>query len=127
MNWYLKVMRNYANFDGRARRKEYWVFSILTGVFSIIALIIDNLLGLEGFGDGFGPLYSIYWLTMLVPSLAVLVRRLHDTGRSGWHLLVAFIPLIGSIWLLVLTLMDSDSYDNQYGPNPKEAEFSILR
>lgn len=127
MNWYLTAMRNYANFDGRARRKEYWVFVILNFVFSLIALIFDGVLGLEKFSPDFSPLYSLYWAATLVPTLSVTVRRLHDTGRSGWYLLIGFIPLIGSLWLLVLTVMDGDRFTNQYGPDPKEAELSILR
>lgn len=128
MNWYLKAMQNYANFDGRARRKEYWIFVLLNFAISIIAMVLDNVLGLETLTNGFSPLYSLYWLTTLVPTLAVTVRRLHDTGRSGWYFFVAFIPLIGGLWLLVMTVMDGDSYDNQYGANPKAAEqFSILQ
>ena len=127
MNWYLTAMRNYANFDGRARRKEYWIFVILNTVFAVLALILDNVLGLAALTNGFSPLYSLYWLATLVPALAVTVRRLHDTGRSGWYFLVAFIPLIGGIWLLILTVMDGDRYTNEYGPDPKEAELSIFR
>jgi uncharacterized membrane protein YhaH (DUF805 family) len=127
MNWYLTAMRNYANFDGRARRKEYWYFILFNTIFAILAVILDNVLGLPNVTEGFSPLYSIYWLATLVPGLAVTVRRLHDTGRSGWYFLVALIPLIGGIWLLVMTIMDGDRYTNQYGPDPKEAELSIFR
>jgi len=127
MNWYLTAMRNYANFDGRARRKEYWIFVILNTVFSLIALIFDNVLGLEKVTNGFSPLYSLFWAATLVPTLSVTVRRLHDTGRSGWYFLVGFIPLIGSIWLLILTVMDGDRFTNQYGADPKEDEMTIFR
>jgi uncharacterized membrane protein YhaH (DUF805 family) len=127
MNWYLTAMRNYANFDGRARRKEYWYFILFNALFAILALILDNVLGLPNVAEGFSPLYSIYWLATLVPGLAVTVRRLHDTGRSGWYFLVALIPLIGGIWLLVMTVMDGDRYTNRYGTDPKEAELSIFR
>jgi uncharacterized membrane protein YhaH (DUF805 family) len=127
MNWYLTAMRNYANFDGRARRKEYWYFILFNALFAILALILDNVLGLPNVAEGFSPLYSIYWLATLVPGLAVTVRRLHDTGRSGWYFLVALIPLIGGIWLLVMTVMDGDRYINRYGTDPKVAELSIFR
>lgn len=126
MNWYLSVMRNYANFDGRARRREYWIFVLLNTVFMLVAMILDNVLGLTKITSGFSPLYSLYFLATLVPSLAVTVRRLHDTGKSGWYLLVAFIPFIGSIWLFVLTILDSDPYENEYGQSPK-AELTIFR
>ena len=127
MNWYLKVIRNYANFNGRARRKEYWIFALLNFVFSIIAMLLDGALGLEKFSPDVSPLYSLFWAATLVPTLAVTVRRLHDTGRSGWYFFVALIPIIGGLWLFVMTVMDGDPYDNAYGPNPKEAEYSILR
>lgn len=127
MNWYLAAMRNYANFDGRARRREYWFFALFNTIFAVVAMILDNVLGLTKATSGFSPLYAFYFLATLVPSLAVLVRRLHDTGKSGWYVLVAFIPFIGGIWLFILSILDSDPYENGYGPSPKDAEMSILR
>ena len=121
MNWYLKVMKQYVDFNGRARRKEYWMFVLFNIIFFIVAMILDNLLGL-GFENGGGPgiLFVVYWLAVFLPSLAVQIRRLHDIGKSGWWILINFIPLIGVIWLLVLYCTDSTSGSNEYGPNPKE-------
>lgn len=120
MNWYLKVLKQYADFIGRARRKEYWMFVLFNMIFSVIAMILDNILGIAMEGIGYGPLYGIYLLAIILPSLAVAVRRLHDIGKSGWMILISLIPLIGGIWLLVLLVTDSNPGDNQYGPNPKE-------
>jgi len=83
-------------------------------------MILDNVLGIAMAEIGYGPLYGLYALAMLIPGLAVSVRRLHDVGKSGWMLLIALIPLIGAIWLLVLMLTDSNPGENQYGSNPKE-------
>jgi uncharacterized membrane protein YhaH (DUF805 family) len=118
MSWYIEVLKKYATFSGRARRKEYWMFVLFNIIFSIVATVIDNLLGTTQ-ESGYGILSSIYSLAVLVPGLAVSVRRLHDIGKSGWWLLIALIPLIGAIWLLVLTVTDSQPGDNEYGPNPK--------
>ena len=120
MNWYLAVLKNYAGFSGRARRKEYWMFFLFNMIFAIVAMILDNVLGIAIEGVGYGPLYGLYALAVLIPGLAVSVRRLHDVGKSGWMLLIALIPLIGAIWLLVLMLTDSNPGENQYGSNPKE-------
>lgn len=120
MEWYLKVIRQYADFNGRARRKEYWMFILFNLIFAIAAMLLDTLLGIN-FAEGTGgPLYILYALFALIPGLAVAVRRLHDIGKSGWMLLIAFIPLIGAIWLIVLMCTDSDSGSNEYGPNPKD-------
>ena len=120
MNWYLKVLKQYADFSGRARRKEYWMFALFNMIFAIVAMILDNVLGIAMEGIGYGPLYGLYALAMLIPGLAVAVRRLHDVGKSGWMILIALIPLIGAIWLLVLEVTDSNAGENQYGQNPKE-------
>ena len=120
MNWYLKVLKQYADFNGRARRKEYWMFILFNMIFSIVAMILDNILGIAIGGIGYGLLYGLYVLAVLIPSIAVAVRRLHDIGKSGWMILISLIPLIGAIWLLVLLVTDSNSGENEYGPNPKE-------
>jgi len=120
MNWYLKVLKQYADFSGRARRKEYWMFFLFNMIFAIVAMILDNVLGIAIEGVGYGPLYGLYALAVLIPGLAVSVRRLHDVGKSGWMLLIALIPLIGAIWLLILMVTDSNPEENQYGANPKE-------
>jgi len=120
MNWYLKVLKQYADFSGRARRKEYWMFTLFNMCFTVVVMILDNLLGIAIDGVGYGVLTLLYTLIVLIPSLAVAVRRLHDVGNSGWMILIAFIPLIGSIWLLVLMVTDSNPEKNKYGDNPKD-------
>ena len=125
MNYYLKVLQNYTTFSGRARRSEYWYFVLFNMIFAITAMIIDNVLGTTfkmGYGVSlpYGYVYLLYILVVMIPSLAVAVRRLHDVGKSGWFFLIALIPIIGSIWLLVLLATDSIQGDNKYGSNPKE-------
>ncbi|MFD3972876.1 DUF805 domain-containing protein [Streptomyces cyaneofuscatus] len=114
MNWYLAVLKNYAGFSGRARRKEYWMFTlihlIIAAVLFGIGLAIDTTIP-----------YLIYVLATFVPSLAVLVRRLHDTGRSGWWFFIAFVPVVGGIILLVFVASEGKQEPNQYGTNPKLA------
>ena len=127
MKYYLKVLKEYANFKGRARRSEYWYFVLFNMIFGLIAIGLDNLLGStfkfdspEGIIDlHYGYIYLLYVLAVLIPGLAVAVRRLHDVGKSGWMLLVSFIPLIGAIWLLILFFTDSKVGENKWGPNPK--------
>ncbi|MEF2966993.1 DUF805 domain-containing protein [Paenibacillus sp. M1] len=113
MDWYLKVLKNYVGFEGRARRKEYWMFVLFN---FIISFILGFVSGLIGIGNILGYLYS---LAVLLPSLAVLFRRLHDTGKSGWWVLISLIPVVGTIILLVFTCLDGDEGINKYGPNPK--------
>jgi uncharacterized membrane protein YhaH (DUF805 family) len=125
MEWYLKVMRQYADFNGRARRKEYWMFYLFNIIFVIIAMVLDNVLGIAFEQIGYGPIYIIYALAVLIPGLAVTVRRLHDVGKSGLMILIGLIPLIGGIWLLVLMCTESDSGSNEYGPNPKDASAEL--
>jgi len=119
MNWYLGVLKKYAVFSGRARRKEYWFFALFNLLASIVLSVIDYITGSFDAALGTGLLSGIYALAVLIPSLAVSVRRLHDTDHSGWWLLIALIPLIGAIVLLVFVLQDSKPGENQYGPNPK--------
>ena len=121
MEWYLTVLRKYAVFSGRARRKEYWIFALFNLVFSTVLSIIDFMTGSFSIDVGMGLLGGLYSLAILIPSLAVGVRRLHDTGRSGWWLLIVLVPIIGVIMLLVFTVQDSESGDNAYGSNPKLA------
>ena len=120
MNWYLKVLKQYADFSGRARRQEYWMFALFNMIFGFIAIILDNVLGIAMEGVGYGPIYILYVLAVFIPGLAVAVRRLHDVGKSGWMLLIALIPLVGAIWLLVLLFTDSQKESNKWGQNPKE-------
>ena len=121
MNWYLKVLKNYIVFDGRARRKEYWFFYLFYFIFIIALGFIDSMTGSYSANVGLGLLSGIFVVAMILPGVAVCVRRLHDTDRSGWWILIGFVPIIGGIWLLVLMVLDGTSGQNQYGSDPKAA------
>lgn len=114
MNWYLAVLKNYAGFSGRARRTEYWMFAlvnfVITLVLEILAVVARPLLFIE----------VIYGLAVLVPSLAVLSRRLHDTDKSFWWALIGIIPLVGSIVLIVFACLPGTPGPNKYGADPKQ-------
>ena len=114
MNWYLKVLQNFSDFRGRARRSEYWYFALFNFMICIALYIVGSIVHLGN------VLEYIYTLVVLVPSIAVGVRRLHDTGRSGWWLLIGLIPLLGWIALIIFFVEDGKPGANQWGPNPKE-------
>ena len=120
MDWYLDAWKNYINFQGRARRKAYWMFVLFNIIAAVLAGALDGVLGLGG-ESGYGPISGLYSLAVFLPGLALAVRRLHDTGRTGWWMLIGLIPVIGWIVLLVFFVQDSQPGSNQYGPNPKEA------
>ncbi|MDR2407551.1 MAG: DUF805 domain-containing protein [Bacteroidales bacterium] len=120
MKWYLKCLRQYADFSGRARRKEFWMFTLFDGIFVILAMVLDSILIDTNFGDT-GPVYLIYVLGTFIPTLAVRIRRLHDIGKSGWTILIALIPLVGAIILIVYMCTEGDP-DNKYGEDPKKLE-----
>ena len=122
MNWYLEVLKNYAMFGGRARRKEYWYFFLFNFIISMILTVIDIAIGTFDEKTTVGLLGGIYALAVLIPAIAVSVRRLHDTDRRGWWVLIALVPIIGVIVFIVFTVLDSDPGENQYGPNPKGAK-----
>lgn len=108
VDWTKKCLRNYANFNGRARRKEYWLFVVAGFILGIIAGIIDGILGTKFIG-------VFVSLALFIPSIAVSARRLHDIGKSGWWILISFIPLIGAILLLVWYATDTKPETNQWG------------
>jgi uncharacterized membrane protein YhaH (DUF805 family) len=118
MEQYLGVLKKYAVFNGRATRTEYWMFFLVNFLISIALTVLDKFSGMKGMYS-FGVFNLIYSLAVFIPSLAVLVRRLHDTGRSGWWFFISLIPIIGAIILIVFLATDSTPEDNQYGPNPK--------
>lgn len=121
MDWFLVVVKErYAQFTGRARRSEYWYYYLFYVLILIGLAIVDAISGTFNAAVGMGLLSGVFGLAMLIPSLAVSVRRLHDTGRSGWWLLLGLLPLIGAIVLLVFMLLDSKPGDNQFGANPKD-------
>jgi uncharacterized membrane protein YhaH (DUF805 family) len=122
MNLMFEPLRRYADFNGRARRSEYWLFWLFT---LILELVVSVIIGITG-GDPMsmnlglgGILFCIIVLGLFVPSLAVLFRRLHDTDRSAWWILIACLPLIGALVLLVFTLLDGTPGPNRFGPDPK--------
>ena len=119
MNWYLEVIKKYTQFSGRARRKEYWYFALFNMIVSVVLSIIDTVTGTLDPDLGLGLLSGIYSLAVLIPSIAVGFRRMHDTGRSAWWFLIGLIPLIGMIVILVFMVQDSQEGENQYGPSPK--------
>ena len=122
MNWFLvAVKQKYADFTGRATRSEYWYFVLFYLILSAGLMIVDALLGWFNSELGIGVLSGIYTLALMIPSLSVTVRRLHDTGRSAWWLLVGLIPIVGGIVLLVFFVQDSQDAVNRFGTNPKAA------
>jgi uncharacterized membrane protein YhaH (DUF805 family) len=121
MNWYLEVLKKYFVFDGRARRTEYWMFGLINLIVVVVLTFLDHMLGTVRGDSRIGLLAGIYTLVVLLPSLGVTVRRLHDTDRSGWWILISFVPLIGGIVLLVFMVLDSTPGPNRFGPNPKGA------
>ncbi|WP_415327168.1 DUF805 domain-containing protein [Chryseobacterium sp. MMS23-Vi53] len=120
MKWYLKVLKQYADFSGRARRTEYWMYVLFNIIFAIVAIILDNVLGLKFTPEiPYGYIYFLYAIATLIPGLAVSVRRLHDVDKSGWFILISLIPIIGGIWLLILNATEGTHGRNQYGEDPK--------
>lgn len=120
MDWMLMPLRRYAEFSGRSRRKEYWMFFLLQLIVYVVLSVIEGALGLTGMIAGaYGPLTALFALGFLIPGIAVGIRRLHDTDRSGWWLLLAFVPLVGAIVLLVFFVMDGTNGPNRFGPDPK--------
>jgi uncharacterized membrane protein YhaH (DUF805 family) len=128
MQWFIDVVtKRYAQFSGRARRKEFWMYVLFYLVGSIIVGILDRILGLDFQSGGNGVrsggwLSTIYGLALLVPTIAVAVRRMHDKDRSGWWVLIWLIPCVGWIWFIVWQAQEGTPGDNRFGPDPKAAE-----
>tara|TARA_B100001287_G_C22416574_1_gene404881 strand:- start:47 stop:496 length:450 start_codon:yes stop_codon:yes gene_type:complete len=116
------IMNNYANFSGRASRSEYWWFFLFGFLTAIPAMILDGLTGIEiidaGAGASYGPFYILTVIGFFIPSLSLIVRRLHDSGRSGWWYFIAFVPCVGFIILLVFLIQDGQPHPNAYGEVP---------
>jgi len=119
MNWYLMVWKKYAQFSGRSRRNEFWMFTLINILIYVLLYGAGLALVDSGIGKALLGLCAIYGLAILIPSLAVTVRRLHDTGRSGWWWFICLVPLVGGLILLIFCVLDSEPGTNQYGPNPK--------
>ena len=125
MGWYLEALKKYAVFSGRSRRKEYWYFVLFNLIVSLVLSAIDALLGTFS-SSNVGLLGGIYGLAVLIPSIAVSVRRLHDIDRTGWWVLIGLVPVIGTIVLLVFAVSDGTPGSNRFGPNPKGAEARVV-
>ncbi len=128
MNYFLNTVKNhYADFSGRARRSEYWYFTLfnMLGAIALMILMVALSAASEILGMIGGLAYMVWAFGLIIPGLGVAVRRLHDTGKSGWMMLIAFIPIVGSIALIVFMCTDSDPGVNAYGPNPKEDSYSV--
>ncbi|HET7268449.1 MAG TPA: DUF805 domain-containing protein [Oleiagrimonas sp.] len=120
MNWYLEVLRNnYANFTGRARRQEYWMYTLVNCIIAVVLYVLAIALRGNALGAIFMVAYALYALAVLIPGLAVAARRLHDTGRSGWWQLIALVPFVGGIILLVFLVLEGHQGSNEFGGDPK--------
>ena len=123
MNYYSICLSKFADFSGRARRREYWTFVLVNCLIAMLLLILGLAFGEDSPASNI--MVTIFYLIMLVPNLSVSVRRLHDIGKSGWYMFLSLIPLIGGLILLIWSLMDSEPGENQYGKNPKEEEKTL--
>jgi uncharacterized membrane protein YhaH (DUF805 family) len=121
MDWYMAVLRQYANFTGRSRRKEYWFFALFNLIIAFVLAAIDYKSGLYSAGSSFGLLSGLYSLAVLLPSLGVSIRRLHDTDRTGWWLVIGLVPLLGFIVLLIFFVSPGTQGVNRYGADPTAA------
>lgn len=122
MEWMMMPLQRYADFSGRSRRKEYWMFLLGVVIVAVVLGIIEGILGINGMVGGvYGPLTVLLLLGILIPSIAVQVRRFHDQGKSGWFVLLGFIPFVGGIIVLVFMCLEGTKGDNEYGPDPKGA------
>jgi len=117
--WYIEALKKYAVFSGRARRKEYWMFYLMSIIVAVLLVFFEIIFRTPGL------LTKIYPFTMVIPNISVSVRRLHDTDRSGWWFLINLVPVIGSIFFLFFTIEDSAPGENRYGANPKEEGMGI--
>ncbi|MFJ7589663.1 DUF805 domain-containing protein [Streptomyces sp. NPDC097617] len=113
MNHYLDVLKKYSVFSGRARRQEYWMFFLFNVAAIIVVAILDAVLGTSPW------LYALYFLGTFLPNLAVTVRRLHDSGKSGWWIFIGAVPVVGLIWIIVLLATAGQPQPNEYGQDPK--------
>jgi uncharacterized membrane protein YhaH (DUF805 family) len=126
MSLMFQPLKKYADFTGRARRSEYWLFTLFIILVEVAYMILLSVLGggmgggqMNGLGMGLTGLYVLFVLGIIIPSLAVGFRRLHDTDRSAWWLLIAFLPFIGGLVLLIFNLLPGTTGPNKYGPDPK--------
>ena len=121
LDWALMPLRRYTDFSGRSRRKEYWSFLLGVVVVTILLTIIEGAVGLSGMIAGaYGPLTALFFLGIIVPSIAVQVRRFHDQDKSGWWVLIGLVPLLGGLIVLVFMFLEGTRGPNRFGPDPKD-------
>ena len=121
LDWALMPLRRYADFSGRSRRKEYWSYLLGVVVIAIIIGIIEGAAGLSGMVGGiYGPLTALFFLGIIVPSIAVQIRRFHDQDKSGWFVLIGLIPILGGLIVLVFMFLEGTKGPNRFGPDPKD-------
>jgi uncharacterized membrane protein YhaH (DUF805 family) len=118
MGWYIDAFKNYVNFSGRASRTAFWMFVLIHIIVSVILVFVDGAIGAMDQETGMGLLSFVYSLAVLIPGIALGVRRLHDSGKTGWLYLLVFVPVIGGLVLLVFFVLPSEPGDNQYGSAP---------
>ena len=125
MNYYLDVLKKYADFNGRARRKEYWMFLLCNAIVSVVLWIVMGMMisSIEGIGT-MAIVMSIYGAAMFLPTLALTVRRLHDIGKSGAWYFIQLVPFIGNIWMFILMITEGQPTENIYGGNPKAIDMA---
>ena len=123
MNWYFEVIKKYTVFSGRASRKEYWMFFLINFIISSVIKFVEVKIGVSTislYADAsLGAVHTLYVCWIFIPSIAVLVRRLHDTNHGSNSIFLILIPIIGWIWVFTYLVQDSAPNDNEYGPNPK--------
>lgn len=123
MDWMLLAWKKYADFSGRSRRKEYWMFILGIIIIAIILSIVEGILGMSGMVGGvYGPATTLFFLAAIVPSIAAQVRRFHDQDKSGWFVLLGLIPFLGGLIILVFMCLEGTAGPNQYGPDPKGSD-----
>ena len=121
LEWMLLPLKRYADFSGRSRRKEYWMFVLGVFLAAIVLSIIEGILGMSGMVGGvYGPLTTIFLLAVIIPSIAVQVRRFHDQDKSGWMVLLALIPILGGLAVLIFMCLEGTRGSNRFGPDPKD-------
>lgn len=121
MEWMMMPLKRYADFQGRSRRKEYWMFLLGVLIVAFILGAIEGVVGLNGMVGGiYGPLTLLFLLAVIVPGIAVQVRRFHDQDKSGWFVLLGLIPFVGGLVVLVFMLLEGTKGPNRFGPDPKD-------
>jgi len=120
LDWAVLPLKRYTDFSGRSRRKEYWFFVLGVFIVAIVLSILEGIVGLSGMiGGAYGPLTALFFLGIIVPSIAVQVRRFHDQDKSGWWVLIGLVPIVGGLVVLVFMFLEGTKGPNRFGPDPK--------